>query len=297
MPVKPETSIDVGKLEQMVEFQKPRMTSHQYERSMKAVMYLKDGAPSFQKTSLPSCFVKNASCAIKHGKEVTEAIATWINEGFAAGPFDRPPCENFRVNPLIAVVQPGKIRPVLNVSAPESASFNSEVDEDETEKVKMASARQFGQNLLDCGKCSTMSKHDIVAAYKQVPARISDLRLQGFSWLGKYFVETRQIFGAKTSVCNYDILGETLKLLALLNSNIPHHLVIRQVDDVPTVAPAHTGWCENFSESYRKICNELNVELAPNCPLLDKAFENQQRGKVLGILFDGTDLTWKLPEK
>jgi hypothetical protein len=31
---------------------------------------------------------------------------------------------------------------------------------------------------------------------------VKDLRLQGFSWLGKFFVETRQVFGAKTSVCN-----------------------------------------------------------------------------------------------
>jgi hypothetical protein len=31
--------------------------------------------------------------------------------------------------------------------------------------------------------------------------------------------------------------------------------------------------------------------------MLDKAFENTQRGKVLGVLFDSTDMTWRLPDK
>jgi hypothetical protein len=108
----------------------------------------------------------------------------------------------FRVNPQIAVVQPGKVRPVLDVSSPQGVSFNLNVDKFRTEKVQMASAKKFSQVLLDCGKNAKMSKHDLVAAYKQVPCKVSDLRLQGFQWLGKFFVETRQVFDAKTSVCN-----------------------------------------------------------------------------------------------
>ena len=134
MPVSPITEIDVVRLDSKIESLKEQMTSHQYNRCKKAVDYLSNGAPSFQMSDLPSCFVKNATCAVKHGRQVTEAIATWVNEGSAAGPFDRPPCPNFRVNPLIAVVQPGKVRPVLNVSSPHNASFNSNVDENETEK-------------------------------------------------------------------------------------------------------------------------------------------------------------------
>jgi hypothetical protein len=83
----------------------------------------------------------------------------------------------------MAVVQPDKVRPVLNVSSPKGDSFNSMVDENETEAVKMASARKFSRNLLECGVNATMSKHDLVAAYKQVPCMVKDLRLQGFSWL------------------------------------------------------------------------------------------------------------------
>jgi hypothetical protein len=88
----------------------------------------------------------------------------------------------------------------------------------------MASAKIFAKKLLACGKEAVMSKHDLVAAYKQVPCKVQDLRLQGSMWLGKYFVETRQVFGAKMPVCNYDIVGETLKLLALIDSQVPGYL-------------------------------------------------------------------------
>ncbi len=129
-----------------------------------------------------------------------------------------------------------------------------------------------------------------------MPCRIEDLRLQGFSWLGKYFVETRQVFGAKTSVCNYDIVGETLKLIAILESGVPSFFVLRQVDDVPVAAPEKSEYCEIFSTTYKRICTELNVKLAPDDPLCDKAFTCQKRGKVLGVMFDTSDLSWRLSD-
>jgi len=297
LPKCAETNINVSVLEKKVSEHRNKMTIHQYERSLKAIDYLRNGAPAFQEKNLPGCYVKNAASTLRYGREITDNIATWVKEGFAAGPFDSPPCANFRVNPLIAVVQPGKVRPVLDVSSPDGESYNSAVCEFETETVKMASARQFSQLILDCGQGAIMSKHDLVAAYKQVPCRVADLRLQGFSWLGKYFVETRQVFGAKTSVCNYDIVGETLKLLSVIESGIPAGFVLRQVDDVPVVAPGESGFCEKFSETYKKVCNELNVNLAPDCPMMDKAFTCQHRGKVLGVKFDTTDLTWSLSDK
>jgi hypothetical protein len=295
LPVIPETKIDTGKMEGKVSDLSEKLSTFQFERAKRAINFLKYGAPAFQKKRLAGCFVNNSSITYRHGAAVTDNIATWIDKGFAAGPFDTPPYEEFRVNPLLAVVQPDKVRPVLNVSMPKGSSYNSNIDEHMLEKVKMSSAQQFGYALLKCGKNATMSKFDLVAAYKQVPCKIEDIRLQGFMWCGKFFAETRLVFGASNSVCNYDIVGETLKVLALAESEIPSELVLRQVDDVPVVAPAGSGWCENFSERYKDLCESVNVELAENCPKNEKAFENQKRGKVLGILFDSTDLSWAIP--
>jgi hypothetical protein len=175
LPKSPETKINVSELEKKVHSFSDKMTCHQFARAKKAIDYLRFGAPSFQRNNLPACFVKNAKSTIVNVAQVTDNIATWIAEGYAAGPFDGPPCANFRVNPLLAVVQPDKVRPVLNVSSPHKVSFNSSVDPLETESIKMASAKKYGQLLLDCGQNATMSKHDLVAAYKQIPCKIDDL--------------------------------------------------------------------------------------------------------------------------
>ena len=39
----------------------------------------------------------------------------------------------------------------------------------------------------------------------------------------------------------------------------------------------------------------MNVELAPPCPSFEKAFEPSTTGTVLGIRFDSSKMTWKLP--
>jgi hypothetical protein len=136
----------------------------------------------------------------------------------------------------------------------------------------MSSARSFGYSITEAGKNSTIAKHDIVDAYKNVPAKLSDLRYQGFTWLGKHFIELRQMFSAASSVQNFDILANTIKTLTLVNCKIPSRFVHHQLDDVPIVAPDNTNWCSEFYDSYKNICDLQNIELAKQCPDFDKAF-------------------------
>ncbi len=82
-----------------------------------------------------------------------------------------------------------------------------------------------------------MWKFDFVDAYKNVPVPVNDLRLQGFCWLGAYFLELKQMFGAAASVQNFDIVANTVKSCCLANCAIPRKLVHRQLDDVPVVCP------------------------------------------------------------
>jgi hypothetical protein len=118
---------------------------------------------------------------VKHGEHVTDAIAWWVKNGFACGPFKDPPLDGFRVNPIIAIDQGQKIRPVLNVSEPKPNSFNSNVDEQLLEKVNMSTAKRFSRAAVECGYDAVMIKTDFVDAYKMIPCEIKDLRLQGFS--------------------------------------------------------------------------------------------------------------------
>jgi hypothetical protein len=188
--------------------------------------------------------------AFIHGHSVTDTFASWVEKKFVAGPFSTPPVPNFRANSILAVPQASKTRICINVSLPKGKSFNDNVRKVDLERVKMSSARLFGYSIIEAGENCSIAKHDIVDAYKNVPAKIDDLRHHGFTWLGKHFVELRQMFGAASSVQNFDILANTVKTLALAKCRIPSRFVHRQLDDVPLVAPANSGWATEFYETF-----------------------------------------------
>jgi hypothetical protein len=156
----------------------------------------------------------------------------------------------------------------------------------------MTSAKSFGYSIYEAGKGAIMSKFDIVAAYKQMPSKLEDYRLEGFGWMNRFFVETKQIFGAITSVSNFDQLGKTVLDITLDRSQIPRKLVQRQLDDVPVVAPKDSGWCEEFSQNYENVCAEINLPLAPECPKREKTITIETKGKVLGKEFNTNTLNF-----
>jgi hypothetical protein len=297
LPAVPSCDVNIPLLEELCKAKDSLLCDSERVRAHTCIDNLKNGASSFQKGTLPTCFQKNAPNTLLHGREVSDAIASWLKKGFAAGPFDSPPLQHFRVNPLMAIQQSGKVRPVLNLSAPEGMSFNDYVNEIELEKVHMTSAKQFASFLIEAGEGAIFSKYDLVDAYKNVPVKIFDLRLQGFSWLSKFFLETRQIFGAKTAVPNYDIFGNTILTLANVNAKIPRKFLHRALDDVPVVSPKCKNYCEEFDVAYVNTCSDLNVKLADPCKNFEKAFVHSSYGKVLGYFFSSKPLSWKLPDE
>jgi hypothetical protein len=142
-----------------------------------------------------------------------------------------------------------------------------------------------------------MSKFDKKDAYKLMPAKKKDWNKQGFSWLGRHFLELQQIFSGIPSVSNFDRLGNTVLALALAKSNIPRNLVFRTLDNVPVVAPSSSGWCAEFSVNYKKVCKATNIAIAEDCPNHEKAFTNQKEGVILGIKFNTVKEEWSLPKE
>ncbi len=83
---------------------------------------------------------------------MTDTLADWIRKGFVAGPFSEPPLKKFRSNPLMAVVQKTKVRPILNLSSPLGNSFNDAVVPESVDKLKMCSAKMFAETLVGAKK-------------------------------------------------------------------------------------------------------------------------------------------------
>ena len=203
----------------------------------------------------------------------------------------------FRANPLAVVGRNDKIRPILNMSSPKGRSFNHNVDKSKLEKLHMGTARQFSYALKRAGRNAKFSKFDLQDAYKLIPARKKDFRLQGFCWLGKAFAETQQGFGGVPSPSNFDRLAKTKDLIVCIESGTPCSQVFRALDDSPCVAKEGSGVVESFSATMKELCQEINMPLANNCPKSEKAFELQTRGTVLDVGFDSTEMNWFLSEE
>jgi hypothetical protein len=164
LPQKPATRINVKNLEISVRKVKDKLTKSELKRAHKVIKDLKKGAEAYQKSELPALIVQNDKSAVINGQIMTDTIATWVNKGFVAGPFDTPPMPGFRTNPLKAVVRNGKVRPVLNMSSPIGSSFNDNVKQNSLERVHMSTPKEFGYALRDAGRGAVFSKYDICDA-------------------------------------------------------------------------------------------------------------------------------------
>ena len=181
LPSSPESCVNHVKLEELLKARMDNLTKAEFKRGLRAVSFIREGAPSHQKTELPGVFCQNTQSAFLHRESLSDTLADWVVKKFVAGPFSHPPTRKFRVNSIMMVPQKDKIRPVINMSVPKGASFNDNISEFGPEKVVMSSPQSFGYSVLDSGKNSVMSKFDVESANKNIPCQIKDLRLQGFS--------------------------------------------------------------------------------------------------------------------
>lgn len=216
--------------------------------------------------------------------------------GHSKRAFFCPPVKDFRSNAILAINQKDKIRLVLDMSRPEGRGFNDNLDKVQLQKVTMATAQQFSFLVMEAGLHAVMNKDDMRDAYKLVPVKMEDWRLQGLSWLGKYFLETQLVFGESSAVPLYDALASTIQDLAITASGIPRRWTLRTLDDITSVFPAQTGLSLQFSQAYHDICKQVNIPLAQPCPDNDKSFTCQTNGKVLGFWFNTNNLSWSLPQ-
>ena len=291
---KPITEVKVNEFLKLFHQVKPHLSEHEIQEMYLVFDSLSRGADArVDESQLPPIFCQNASSIYDSdiGSGFTDQLASMVRLKYIAGPFKKPPLKNFRVNQLLGVRQHNKVRPVMNLSFPKKRSFNSAIKKGSFPKVTMASAKMVADAILRQGRACKLSKLDQRNAYKLVPARENQLRLQGLFWLGKYFVELRQVFGASSSVYNYDVVHQCISTFARIISGIPADCLFRTLDDQVCVC-ADFNAHKRFVSSYLSVCHQLDVPLAS----FDgkKAFRLQTAGTILGVHFDAPTLTWSL---
>jgi hypothetical protein len=115
------------------------------------------------------------------------------------------------------------------------------VNEWEIENLVMSTPKLFVESLMKAGKGALFSKTDIQDAYKLIPNPVNEWRYYGFTWLGKFFLDTTTVFGSKVAPASFDPLPETIVNITCCIKKIPKQWIHRQLDDVPIVSPKGTG--------------------------------------------------------
>jgi hypothetical protein len=150
--------------------------------------------------------------------------------------------------------------------SPQKHSYNDAINKRKILKISLSSVTKVSQALKSAGYNAKFSKQDIVDAYKLIPCAKNVRQFFYFKWLGKFFADVSTPFGSKTAPANFDCLWETLANIAKTNCKLPESCVLRQLDDLPVVAPAQSNWAEIFTAEFRDICKETGIPLAHFLP-------------------------------
>ena len=238
----------------------------------------------------------NASSAYECGREVTDALAGWIADGYAYGPVEEEevPAEA-KVNGIMVKKKPnGSARVILNLSAPAGMSVNDGITAEDFPAV-MSSAEAWIRVLNKAGKGCWIAKTDWASAYKQIPVRQGDTNLQWFEWAGKFFKELCLIFGSASSAGIFDDAAKVVLDLVCRLAGFPADMICQHLDDICAAAAAKEV-LDTFDNAFMETARELGVKLAPRDDH-DKTFGPCQKGVVFGIEYDTAEWTWQLPEE
>lgn len=237
----------------------------------------------------------NASSAFEYGRQVTDAIASWVKKGFVFGPVELTKIpKDAKVNGIMVRPKPdGAARVILNMSAPAGNSVNDGIDITRFPAI-MSSTKKWLAVLEKAGRGCVIMKIDWSDAYKHIAVRQEDLNLQWFTWLGRGFVELCLIFGTSSSVGIYDRTAKLVLSIVLSICGFSAALVCQHLDDV-CAAAASLDELKKFGDTYRNVADQLGIQLAPT-DNPDKAFDPCQVGTVLGVTYNTADWTWTIPQ-
>ena len=257
---------------------------------------------------------RNSKTAAENGPRLADTLLAWVKAGILAGPF-RPeelPWADFTLSPL--TVRPkgdGGVRIILDMSAPHKEpekdkdgnvipipdwvpqSVNAGIDGSKY-PTKMSSTQQILAALHKVGVPVEAAKIDWSSAYKHQAVRLEDRKLQCIEFCGRIFVETQATFGCCSSPGIFDMKSYLLVEIAARRAGTDREAIEKQLDDVAVLGVKGTGTCGRFYEEYRRACQAVGVQLAPEDDP-EKAFGPSEAGIILGIQYDFKSWTWQIP--
>jgi hypothetical protein len=240
-------------------------------------------------------FSKNTKGAYVNGRQVSDAIAAWVKQGYAFGPVDEDDLPaGAKVNSILTRTKPnGAVRIILNLSAPKGFSVNDGIDKEQF-PASMSSTEAWVEVLNRAGRGCMMMKIDFADAYKHVPVAAEDTDLQWFEWGGKFFKELCLIFGASSSAGIFDATAKVILKVVCRLAKFPSSNVCQHLDDICAAAQQGDSSIFELDRVFHQVAARVGVKLASRDDP-DKSFAPGTSGVVFGVLYDTVSWTWSIP--
>ena len=260
--------------------------------------------------------VKNAPSVYENGFAVSDALQEGLIDGYLAGPYTWEEVEKllgpeFSTNPMNTRPKPnGKLRIIIDASAPHDkdesvpgwfwnpdlpGSSNSSIDVKQF-PAKMSSVGKFVRTLYRVGRNARICKIDQSSAYKHQHVRKEDWCLQVLEWGGRLFIETRLMFGTKSSPGIYDELHKAFIYPVIrMTPKFSRKDVEQHLDDVLGVGPAKedpAASVDAFFTKYKEEAGKVGFRL-DGSGNRDKVQPPDTTCTALGVEFNTTSWTWR----
>ena len=256
---------------------------------------------------------KNSERVLGDGEILCDVLQDWICKGIAAGPLTLAELqqvfgEEYTVNTLTTRPKPtGALRIIVDMSSPRDrdaevpgwlwapslpGAVNTSIDPAKF-PARMSSVKAFIRMLYSVGRGAVVCKIDWSDAYKHIKVRTEDIRLQVIQFAGRYFVETKLVFGARSSPGLYDGVSNVVKEIAVTQSGIELTRVAKHLDDILGVGFAREDDpVYKFHRAYLELAEEVGVRLPP--PDVDKSKCQSPATSVLALGMEFDTVAWEM---
>jgi hypothetical protein len=230
-----------------------------------------------------SFICRNLQSAQKQPEVVTNLLERELEKGYIIGPFDKPPFDIYRINPLGLAEHKysKKQRLIVDLSAPHNRSdhpsLNELIDKDDF-SVSYVTIDHAVSIIKLCGPGALLTKCDIVDAFKILPLRRDLWRFHGVQWDNKFYFFVRLCFGSRSSPKIFTMLSEAIYFIATHNYGMKHLLFL--LDDFLSVDYPRASPRVSLS-IFTTVFGRLNIPLHP-----DKTLGPDTTMVFLGITLD-----------
>jgi len=209
-------------------------------------------------------------------------LQTEIDSGRMAGPFQKPPFNNFRVSPLKLVPKPktskNPFRLIHNLSHPfKGDSINSSIPKT-SKTVQYSTIMDAIRLIIALPKPVFTAKTDIKNAFKIIPVSPADYHKLGIKIKGIYLYDKTLPPGTASACQIFEKFSTALHAIHRFYSKDDNS--VHMLDDFLFIAHPES-MCKAHMGLFDAICDDVGVPIAP-----EKKTEPSQHTVFLGIELD-----------